>query len=224
MNFLVITAASAPSKLMGKYMAHMEAMNIPYRVYLNQNGHNDGKLGNCVRNWKEYAQEHIGVDRLILTDAWDVLAVNDRKWIEERLAELPADVVFASERNCWPEPALAQMIQAQSPWKFANGGMLTASPKSLIRWCDSVVKHQEYAPNEYTQQWLNRRLADGTFPVYLDRGTRLFYCMILENGELKMKDGRLWNSVLDSHPSFVHFNGNWPWGDVLRMLEKPEEA
>lgn len=205
---------------MGKYITHMETANIPYRVYVNTGGSDDGKLGRCVENWAKYAEEHSAFDRLILTDAWDVLAVNDHQWIEEKLAEMPEKVVFGAEQNCWPEPQLRELIAGGMPWRFANGGMLTASPKALIRWCEDVQKHQEYAPNEYTQQWLNRRLADRTFPVYLDRGTRLFYCMILENGQLQPKDGRLWNSVCDSYPSFIHFNGNQPWGNVLEMLKE----
>jgi len=220
-SFILLTNASASSKLMPMYLSQLLAAEIPHRVYNEMmTSPNDGSMGRCIEAWRRWAQENASYDRLIITDAWDVLCYGTKEQVAEALPKYPI-VVFAAERNCYPEPELATRIgNWGTPWNFVNAGMLTASPQGLIDWCAAVEAHPQYDPGMLGQQWLNRRWSEASDLIHIDFRTRLFYCMFLESQEpymMKM-EGRPFNSYTGNFPPLVHFNGSWPWQPFLEMM------
>lgn len=223
MTFIVILTASRLDKLMPLYLGQLYAAAIPHHVeWVQMSSPSDGTLGRCVEHWKELAKKFSSYDRLILTDAWDVLFYGTTREVEERLAIVGPEVLFAAERNCYPEPFLADHIRhVGTPWRFVNGGCLTAAPYDLLQWCTKVRNHREYAPEMIAQQWLNRRRVDGSPLASIDHNTALFYCMFMEHvgREMAVRDGRPYNTLTQHTVPFVHFNGSYPADDFMKMME-----
>ena len=224
-SFIVCMGASRSNKLMPKYLQQLESANISYHVMpLSITSPSDGKLGWCIDNYRNLAQQFSNYDRIILTDAWDVLCYATRDQIEKILPRISPQVMFAAERNCYPEPNLSFSIKSwigeDVLWCYLNGGMLTASPQELLNWCDAVQNHPAYDPFMIGQQWLNRRLAEKSDLVWIDWSTELFYCMFMEDQKptLENKNGRPHNTYTGEFPSFIHFNGSWPPEPFLRMM------
>lgn len=228
-SFIVLMAASRENKLMGKYLQQLREADIPHHVdYLPLTTPSVG-LGECLRVFRDLARRFSSYDRLIITDAWDVLCYGGREEVARTLSILPPGVIFASERNCYPEGELASVIDARYvidfPWRYVNGGMLTSSPSSLLSWCDEVERHPAYDAGMIGQQWLNRRLAEGSPLAMIDYQTRLFYCMFREHESpwLRNNNGKPWNQLTGTFPPFIHHNGSYNWEPFLAMMEREQE-
>lgn len=231
-SFIVCLGASKPAKLMSRYLNQLTTSSIPYHITtLILTSPSDGRMGLCVAYYRQLAQEFSSHSRLIITDAWDVLCYGSYEDIASILISIPPTVLFAAERNCYPEPELASVIsahwnstQGSIPWLYANGGMLTASPAELLLWCDLVERHPAYDPDMIGQQWLNRRLTEGSELVSIDSRTNLFYCMYMEDQSPALRNvaGMPHNILTNTFPKFIHFNGSWPWDHFLGMMEDQE--
>lgn len=219
-DFIVIMGASKPNRLMPLYLEQLQKAGIPHEAEtISMGSPNDGTLERCLRDWRRLANRFSGYDRLILTDAWDVLCYASREEIGEVLACFSPSPVFAGEKNCYPETSLASSIPDRGPWRFVNGGMLTASPSELMKWCHAVESHPAYDPKMVGQKWLNRRLAEKSSLVDIDFCCALFQCMYLDEGEVTARDGRPYNSVTETFPCWVHFNGSWPYEPFFEKME-----
>jgi hypothetical protein len=228
-DFIVIMGASCSNKLMPKYLDQLSKAEIPYWIESlpEITSPSDGTLGFCIKKWGEFAERFEDYERLILTDAWDVLFYGDHNSLAQRLSLFAPHVLFAGERNCYPEPQLAEKIShnyqptPSTPWRFLNGGMLTSSPDELWRWCHEVERHPEYDAKMIGQQWLNRRMTENSPLARIDFQTRLFYCMYRENEgmELAVKDGKPYNTLAGTSPCLIHFNGSWSPEPFLTMME-----
>lgn len=222
LSFIVLLGASRVNKLMPRYLDQLSAALIPFHVEpLPQiSSPSDGTLGFCTDLWMHLAERFEDYSRLVLTDAWDVLVYGTREQVVSSLPLYPI-VVFAAERNCYPEPELAARIgNWGTPWNFVNGGMLTASPSELIRWCEAVRRHPQYDAKMIGQQWLNRRWAENSDLIHIDFHTRLFYCMYREEESpaLVNEGGRPFNSLCKTFPPLIHFNGSCAWENFLKMM------
>lgn len=164
---------------------------------------------------KAMATRFLDYEYIVMTDAWDVLFYGTK---DELLSKLPENMIVSAERNCYPESHLAPQFTSESPWRYANNGMLSATPRMLLSWC----KLAEQTPDlDYLDQcWFNRRAAEGSSLVWLDETTSIFYVVSawLEDGSLKLKNGRPWNSKYDTFPSFFHFSGKCPDSGFRRLL------
>lgn len=168
-------------------------------------------------NFSDYAH-------IIMTDAWDVLFLGTK---EDLLNKVGDGVEISAERNCYPEPHLRQPILNHYgcdplPWSFANNGMLFGSPAKLLELCDAASKFGDL--DILDQAWFNRRLVEDRADLFsLDVLTDVFYVVssTQEGGQLRMKNGRPWNSLCDSFPCFFHFSGKCP-DDRFRALLRGE--
>ncbi|MDE2105683.1 MAG: hypothetical protein KGL39_51120, partial [Patescibacteria group bacterium] len=204
-SVLVILGASRSNKLMPRYLDQLQAGGINFHVESlpELTSSSDGTLGWCVRKWMDFAERFERYERLVLTDAWDVLFFGDRDELCWKLSLFAPHVLFASEKNCYPEGFLADKIKGEGPHKFVNGGMLTASPDELWRWCREVERHSEYEPRMIGQQWMNRRLAEQSPLARIDSQTQLFFCLFGGYDELEFENGRMVNRMYGTRPLFA---------------------
>ncbi len=154
-------------------------------------------------------------ERIAFTDAWDVLFFGTK---DDLLLKIVSWPTFSAERNCWPEDLTSEIVST-SPWRFANAGMLAGSPTSILRWLETPCPAENLDVME--QAWLNRRLADHSFPLQLDETTRLFYTVSCdrEDGALRIRGGKPFNARYGTYPQFLHFAGrcsSTPFRAMLR--------
>jgi len=164
-----------------------------------------GSLGSKIDFMRVMAHRFKDYQRLAFIDAWDMLFYGTK---EELLSKIPADgVLFAAERNCWPDAYLADHYKGDTPWRFFNGGATFGSPQAILAWCTAVEELPIYNQNFIDQQLLNLLLLNESPLALIDRQTELVYCAVKEKGELQFKDSRPWNSLTGTFPNFIHFNG-----------------
>lgn len=221
MALIVCMGASRIARMMPEYIWQLSTKGIPaYVEPLEIKSHLDGTMGLCLHLWRKFATMWKEYDRIVVTDAFDVLCFGNAEEIEAKIPEHP---VLAAERNSYPEQI---QVDETLPWKYVNGGMLAGSPRGIMSFCEDIESHPDYDPNMVGQQWLNRRLAEDWWAVRLDTYTHLFYCMVRDNEDypIAQKNGRPMNSATCEQPNFIHFNGSWPDQPFRDMLANNAET
>ena len=66
-----------------------------------------GQKINLVRNHLESL--HDG-DVVLFVDGYDVIINDTLPTILERYEDMGADIIFAAEKNCWPDPTMASQF------------------------------------------------------------------------------------------------------------------
>jgi hypothetical protein len=205
---------------MEKYHDQLAAVGIPFHVeHVNMGSPSDGTMSLILRNIRKFATLFSSYEKIVITDAWDILCYGSR---EDIMKAIPDDrVLWAAERNCYPEPYLAESIPGETPWRFVNGGGVAGTPSALLSFADKCENHPSYDPSMIGQQWKNRRLAEKWDQLSVDQETRLMYCMYLEHiaPALGRVDDRPYNYATGQYPCFVHFNGSYSPKDFLEMMK-----
>lgn len=220
-SLIVCAACTRRDGLLNRYESQLEAAGIPFHLEpLAQAG--VGSLGVKIALLRKLATKFKDYGRIVLTDAWDVLFYGSNSQVLEALSD-DHMVTLGAERNCFPDAYLAEHFWGTTPWKFFNGGFTAGSPTAILDWCKAIEGDECYLPMAIDQQWINWTLLStqrGGFTRWiqyasLDRNTQLCYTMMREQGTLELKGNRLYNPICDSHPQWIHFNGNsganlWP--------------
>lgn len=226
---IVVAGATHRAGLLDEYEAQLAAAGIDFHLEPLSNlpaGANSINMGRRITYIRSIATKFPDYDRIVMTDAWDVLFYGSKR---ELLVKLGSGPEISAERNCYPEPHLAPRILATYqceplPWVFANNGLLHGHPEELLRFCERAESLGDLQVLD--QAWFNRRLAENTGIFGLDTLTDIYYVVSAtqEDGALQMKDGRPWNSRCDSFPCFFHFSGQCPVDGFRDLLAGRREA
>lgn len=217
-DLIVCTYCDHWAGMLEDYRRQLLHASIPFHVeYIHPFPHPSGLPVSFKFHWmREFATRFREYHRLVFTDAFDVWFIGQD--VSERI---PNEVIWGAERNCYPEPHLAGLFNGDTPWRFVNAGLMAGSPEAILDWVADAERHPLYEPGPLDQCWLNRRRADTPALVPLDSTTNLFYVVssTLESGELRIKNGQLWNSLCGTYPCFFHFSGSCPTDSVSQMLK-----
>lgn len=155
--------------------------------------------------WKRMCQKFSDYDRIVFTDAWDVLFYGAKSDLCAKISPL----ILSAERNCWPDASLAEKSICSSPWRYPNPGMLAGYPEFIVAWADSRQVRESTMIDAMDQLWFNVQCANDASIAPLDTRTTVFYVASAdkEGGELTLRDGKLWNARFGTYPQFVHFAG-----------------
>lgn len=205
-DLLVVTAASCEAGTMPLYLSQLQKAGIEYQIEsLAGIQQHELNLGFKVRWLRMLSQKYSQYERLVCTDAFDVTFFGKK---EDVLDKVPmSGVLWGAEKNCYPNPAVADRIQKRTPWCFANGGVWAGTPKSFLEWADAVEQHPAYLPGYLDQEFYNERLADGSGLCVIDDQTNLFFCLYCGYPELDFENGLPVNRLLGTHPNWIHANG-----------------
>jgi hypothetical protein len=141
---------------------------------------------------------------------------------EEVIGKIPTDcILHGAEKNCYPDPSMADRIEKRTPWCFANGGLAAGTPENFLMWCRDAEKNLRYRREMLDQEFLNILLAEGS--LLIDDTTDLFYCLFCGYDELEFDRGHPVNTLCETRPNFIHANGKWPayeaWAKRERSLQ-----
>jgi hypothetical protein len=218
-DLLVIAAASSDSGgTLPQYRAQLAAAGIPFHV-VPLTGPPDATIAATLFYFRRLAEQFSSYKRLILTDAFDVSFFGTAADVPDTCAKVPLDhVLWAAEKNCFTDPHMATPIHARhperSPWLYANGGMLAATPQVLYDWTLAVERHPLYADFFINQGFYNILLAAGWDQMCVDWRTDLFFCLHSGYSELDFERGKPVNTKWGTRPLFAHANGAWPTDDM----------
>jgi len=178
--------------------AHIEKLaSIP-------NGNAGGTHAYAIDLMRRNCQRFSDYQKIVFSDAFDVLFYGTKA---EAIRKIPEDrVMLAAERNCYPEKL---EIGGDTAWRYVNCGLSAGTPANFLTWLDEQEKHPFYHPIGLNQGFFNRLLQEGSPLARIDSRTELFYCLFGETNELHFENGLPVNTVLGTHPNFVHANGKW---------------
>lgn len=157
--------------------------------------------------------------KIIFTDAFDMCFFGNK---DETISKIPEDyVLWAAEKNCYPDQAIAPRIPDRGPHRFGNGGFLCGTPDAMIAWAEKLRVYPGYNGNVLDQQYLNISLADNDDFVRIDHQTNICFCLYGGYSELEFENGKPVNTMYGTHPQFIHANGHW---DASQMWAKHAES
>jgi len=175
-------------------------------------------IGEKLKHIRQSAERFSEYDCIILSDGWDVMFYGTK---QELLDKVPQNkVLWAAEKNCWPDASIAHQIPLHGPWRFVNGGLLAGTPQALREMCDRIEANDSYGPDYVDQGFMNFLLATGEEFFEIDSETNLFFCLHLGYDELQFKQGKPVNTLYGTTPLFVHANGHWPTDELFRKYEE----
>lgn len=210
-DLLVVMGATEIHGTLSLYTDQLRSANIEHTVIdcsdkPNING--GGSLGYRVHLFRKYAEHYHYYKLIIFSDAFDVTFYG--KSAEDVTSRIPTGhLLHAAEKNCYPNPAIAAHISGDSPWRFANGGVVAGTPAAYLDWCDRAERHQAYNPHMLDQEFLNILVAEGSDLAVLDTKTTLYFCLFGGYDELQFVNGEPANSLYETAPLFLHANGQW---------------
>lgn len=223
-SIIVVAYATHRAGMLDEYEAQLAAADIPFHLEQASpmpQGANSITMRRRIDYMRAMCEKFIDYERIVMTDAFDVLFFGTK---QELIDKFPKTFICSAERNCYPEPHLAGIIEGSTAWRYANNGMIAATPTFLYGWCDAAEKIGDL--DILDQAWFNRRRAyrDGIYA--LDVTTELFYVVssTQEDGALQMRDGRPWNSKTGAFPAWFHFSGKCPDDRFRAMLRGEVES
>lgn len=210
-DILMILGASGIRGTMRDYTYQLSRAGLAIALpdtSANPNLNGGGTLGHKLASWRSLAQSYSQFTYLVFSDAFDV-SFFGRSAIEIARRIPMARVLFAAEKNCYPDPAIAARIPDRGPWRFVNGGLAAGTPRAILEFCDRTERHPHYRPHGLDQELFNIMLTEDTAPFDIDDRTSLFYCLYGGYDELQFEQGAPVNTLYGTHPLFVHANGQW---------------
>lgn len=213
-DLLVLMGASSERGTMKEYLEQLKDSGIATHVWSIDDWEKSGTLGFQVQKYTELCDKFKDYEYLIFTDAWDVTFYGTKADV---LSKMPKDdVLWAAERNCFPDPSLGPKMKGTTPWRFANGGMVCGRPEYVSSFFHNLTNQPGYNPELLNQGYLNSLRFNQSKFVHIDTHTHLFYTLFLEQDELQFKNGLPYNTLLGTSPNFIHANGNWPTEQIIQ--------
>lgn len=213
-DVLVLMGASRENGTMKEYLQQLKDADIDTHVWSIDDWSKSGTLGFQVEKYIELAHQFKDYKYLIFTDAWDVTFYGSKADV---LAKMPdIEVLWAAERNCFPDPSLAPKMKGTTPWRFVNGGMMCGTPELIHDFFVQIQKAPGYNPDLLNQGYFNTLRFNDSDLIHIDTHTHLFYTLYLEGEELQFEKGLPVNTLLGTKPNFIHANGNWPTEHIIQ--------
>lgn len=225
-DVIVVSYATHRAGLLDEYEAQLAVAGIDFHL---EPVELQAGINSVTARWKfefmrRMCERFKEYDRIVFTDAWDVLFFGTKDELIWKMDTLWT-VVISAERNCWPEPEPWQSANwCYSPWRFMNAGSWAGKTHHFASVLDELLALHSIDIGE--QALLNQLLCQmgNPGPARPDRETFLFYTVSSdkEDRSLRMERGRPYNGYHDVFPQFFHFSGKCPTEPFRRMLETGE--
>ena len=156
-----------------------------------------GQKINLVRS---HVQSLPDDDLVLFCDAYDVIIADNLETIVERFLGFDCDILFAAERDCWPDRGLEKKFkETGTPYRYLNSGLYMGKVEALKKFF-----HRDLDDAEDDQLWSQLAFLSGPHEqnVLLDTEAYVFQCSDLF---CRVLDGRLINEICS--PCIYHGNG-----------------
>lgn len=209
-------AADRPAGLMSLYQEQLDKAGIDVCVLpVDCDMSAGGRTADKIRGIRKFAHLFSDYKYLIISDCCDITFWGTHGGLMARLDAIPeGKVLWAAEKNCYPDPSLSEHINIPGPWKHLNAGLSAGTPQAYLDICLQMESHPTYTSMEIDQALLNRMLVDGLLEI--DHRTHLFFCMFIGYDELGFVNGEPVNKLYDTWPIFLHSNGHAPTDEMFR--------
>jgi len=190
-----------------------------------------GKL-KCMLNAIKYIPDD---DIICIIDGFDVLVAGSAPEIISKFKAYDCDILFGAELNCWPEQYAEKYpnLDIKNGYKFVNGGGFMGYKWALMQmytWKD-ITEVEKICKAGTDQGYFIEYLTEfvGSRRLKLDSNVEIFQNMFsVDWAEISIKSGRVFNSLTNTAPAIIHFNGDaWKTkggGNIMPILVEKLEC
>lgn len=173
-----------------------------------------------------------GYTHAIVTDAWDVLFVDNLDVIMGKYRDLGCEVMFNAENNCFPFAEWGERFPATgTPYRYLNSGFYIGTVEHIV----AILTHigAKTAPLDYKlpngtwkhfedQSPMQQAFFDQPVKIGLDIRGNVCNCLggATPDQFVFTTDGRCKNAVTDVFPSVWHANGGGKTTYVFERIRK----
>ena len=221
----VITYTNRPNKL-GLLKKGEELFNYNINYIINDSW-KTYKFYSKIRETGILIENYKDDDIIVFIDAHDVVLNSNTEEFIEKFKSLDCDILFSTERNCYPPRYRNQVNNIMSSnieSRYLNAG-------GYIGYVKNIKEMFNWRKEEY----INWRCKSGGDQAYfmeyfienhdkvnikLDTDSFIFQCMYNIPWEhIEFKNGRGYNKNNDNYPCFFHFNGgSWFTSDRSSIM------
>jgi hypothetical protein len=141
---------------------------------------------------------------ILFTDAYDVMFLDDMDAILSKFFAFKCNLLFAAEKNIWPNPALAPLF-TEAFYPYLNSGCYIGYGETLKKFFNKNIldtqDDQEYCQERYLLEQLG-----SDYTVLLDSNASLFQCF--QSDDLVKRDNYWKNLKTGNSYSIYHSNGS----------------
>ena len=203
-----VTVTNQPDNLVFKLMSNVT--NLAERFPSVRLGHDKG-MGYKVILLRQHLDFLPESDYVLFTDGHDIRITGSREEIMARFWEFGSKIVFAAEKNCWPQKALETQYRTHGiqsiTYKYLNSGGFIGEVGALKTFIDESFQNVSGATDDqvfYTNLYLKYQ-TDRT-RVHLDTRCTIFQCLHLAIEDIDQET--LTNTVTGTQPLVWHSNGH----------------
>ena len=186
---------------------NIETINLGKGIVWEGGDMNKSGGGHKVNLLREYISMLPDHDVLFFSDAYDIILCSSLDEITGRYLEFKHDIIFSSERFCWPDEELATEIIStnktiepynDTPYKYLNSGMFIGTVKHIKELLNEI-------PNDSDDQlYYQKEYISLRHDIVLDLEGYIFTCY---DPKVDIKQGQLYNPVTKCFSCVYHGNG-----------------
>ena len=141
-------------------------------------------------------------DIVMFLDGYDTFIVETEEEILQRYFSFRSEVVFSSEKTCWPNSDMSDQFPETGGYKFLNSGGFIGTVSALQKIFEDPIEHHEddqlYCQLKY--------LATG-YNIVLDYESYIFFSLAGLEESVSVKDSYLVNKDSNCTSCILHGNG-----------------
>jgi len=217
-KFVVITVATEENENLSRFKNSCDKNNIPYiilglgdewksgeaadGVLLSTGGAQKvNYLRNELRQWNQL-DDHI----VMFTDSYDVVFYENPKEILRRFRSTDAQILFSTEKTCWPEENLdSEYPEVDTEFKYLNSGGFIGYANQIMKILEEDLP-LDYDDQLYYTQKFFEYLEEPGF-IKLDYERLIFQTLNLATEDVYFQDNKCYNQNTKESICVLHANG-----------------
>lgn len=150
-------------------------------------------------------------DIICFIDAYDVLVISNEHEIIDKFLQYKCNLLIGAELNCYPEKYKSRFPESKnSKYHYVNSGGYIGYKHAINKMFDWKNSDEiiEICKDGGDQAYVIEYYLNNIHFCKLDDKCLLFQNMCLVDlKEIYFQDHRVYNSIMDTYPSIIHFNG-----------------
>ena len=160
--------------------------------------------GHKINLVKEFIADKKDTDVLLFLDGYDTFFADSLNEIICRYLEMNTEILFSSERICWPDEELGTLLQVHndnqsSPYQYLNSGMYIGRIGRLKELFDAPI-----ANREDDQLYVQKQYLKNPKGIKCDVEQ---YILMTHNLSTYLHKGSLFNPITNCYGCLYHGNG-----------------
>lgn len=160
--------------------------------------------GQKINLVNQYLKDLDPTDLVMFVDGYDVVVHDDLRTIHDRFLDFDCDILFAAEKNIWPDKTIADAFpEPEEGYRFLNSGCFIGYVDALR----SII--EEVDPRSDDQLYYQMAFLGCTnYICKLDHEQYIFSCISGLSDYIQIRsNGQLFNSETRCCPCILHGNG-----------------